>query len=936
MTEQSEDDRRPPLRADDDTRSWAGGEASAAARSPAVGTLLAGRFLLLEELGRGGSGRVFAATDTSVRQKVAVKVFFAEVVDERARERLRREVRAARPGHPNAVTVFELYEAEGRPVLSMELVEGASLRQLLTEREHLTVTETIALGRQIGAALDHFHRRGLVHRDVKPGNILVTPDGTAKLCDMGLMRPLEHGLTVTVADTVVGTPAYMAPEQASGGELGTAADVYALGLTLFQCLTGDIPLVETTALATVVRRQRERAPWVRRHCPWCPPWLCRLIHQMLDRNPARRPSAAEVTAALTSGRVRRRVRWGRVTAGAALATAAALSVVGAHRLLTQQATRVEVVARAIRGVDARGATTWQIDLPAAPRQVLNVDLTGDGVPEVVAAVDATDRAGARSAPQAPAEILAVTRAGHVLTRVQPRVLVRQWSYPYPIALEPLLKALDLDGDGRPELVAICRQITFYPTAVLVYWPRWDHWEDLLHHSGYVLDVAPVASSPPTLRLVALNNRLGMARVVGDVEITPPGDREASLEEAPLRSPDNGVKPSLPARWRLYVAVGEGRLPKPVHLDITPDGATLVTTGSGSLRLDPYGNPWESPNRGRDLRPLRMWFLDRIAELSTGYGLPDADAVGAFQERVEEHAAPLLAEDPYAAILAVKSARRLAQVGALERGLALLEGARPGVRRFDEVRYRLAHLEALSGRLGAALGTAEDLFRTGVTARAGFDTSALAMRIGIEARDRAAVTLAVSRIVNQQAERIPYPGMETALWARAHLWWDETTELDSRVRSWPLAPAGTAVACLARWRLGRTAPEDVELMAHALATDPDAQTEIELAAAAAELALGGARDALARLERLEESLEPRVNDDFEQHQLLDLCRALHVRALAAAGERTRAMAEGRRLLETLTPRLLPADLVEEVLQGTHQVLAAEPAAPAEQPAPAPHS
>ncbi len=920
MGERDDGNRSSAGTQDDTTRSWPGESAPAPAPAPAPGVLLGGRFMLLSELGRGGSGRVFAATDTSVGQKVALKVFHAEVVDERARERLRREVRAARPGHPNAVTMFELHDVAGRPVLSMELVEGKSLRELLTEHERLSVPETIALIGQVAAALAHFHERGLVHRDVKPGNILVTSDGTAKLCDMGLMRPLEHGLTVTFADTVVGTPAYMAPEQASGSELGTAADVYALGLTLFQCLTGDIPLVESTAVATVVRRQHERAPWVRRECPWCPPWLCRLVHQMLDRDPARRPSAAEVTAALASGNVRRRIRWGWVAATGALVLAGGAAVVGMQALEVGRAVRMEVVDSGIRGVDAHGATAWQVELPAAPSQVLQVDLTGDGEPELVAAVDLVDRSDERSSPPPASEIVAVTRSGRVVTRAQPRSLVGRWAYPYPVHLVPQLKAIDLDGDGRPELVAVCRQANFYPTAVLVYWPRWDHWEDLLHHSGYVIDVTTVASSPPTIRLVAFNNRLGMATVVGEVEITPPGERAATLEVTPLWSPETGVKSSLLARWRLYVPVGEGRLARPVHIDVTPDGGTLVTTGAGTLRLDAHGNPWESPNRGRDLRELRMWFVDRIAELSSGYGLPAAESVEAFQNRVKEQAAPLLVEDPYAAILAVKTARRLAQVGALGRGMALLEAARPGVRSFDEVRYRLIHLEALDRRLDAALGTAEDLFRTGVTSRADFDTSVLAMRIAIEARDAADVALAISRIVNQQATRLPYPGMETALWARAHLWWDEATELDTRVQSWPLAPAGVAVACLARWRLGRTAAEDLGLMSRAVANDLDAETEIALAAAAVELALDRPRDALARLEAVSAALEPLARDNFEQHQLMDLCHALHVRALAAAGERRHAQVEGTRLLRTLTPGLLPAHLVEEMLSRSRDLLA----------------
>ncbi len=199
---------------------------------PEPGQILEGRFLLERRLGSGGAGVVFSARDTTVNQRVAIKVLHPHVVDDRSRERVRREVRASRPGHPNAVTIFELYEADGLVFLAMELVEGPNLGEILKDRDRLTIDEVIDLGRELAAALAHLAARGLVHRDVKPGNVLLGKDGIAKLCDTGLVRPTTSGETVTESAMVVGTPAYMAPEQASGAELTPAADVYALGLTL--------------------------------------------------------------------------------------------------------------------------------------------------------------------------------------------------------------------------------------------------------------------------------------------------------------------------------------------------------------------------------------------------------------------------------------------------------------------------------------------------------------------------------------------------------------------------------------------------------------------------------------------------------------------------------------------------------------------------------
>ena len=275
-------------------------EESATAGPPPLreGALLAGRFSLVRQIGRGGAGTVFAAFDTRVGQKIAVKVLHMDIRDAGQLERLRREVRASRPGHPNAVAVYDLFDDGSRRFLTMELVEGQSVSRELAEAGCLSVNETVALGRQVAAALEDLHAKGLVHRDVKPGNILVTTSGTVKLCDMGLVRSTMRGGTITETEMVVGTPAYMAPEQALAGDLTAASDVYALGLTLFQCLTGEVPLQEDTAIATLMLRQRSKPPKLRKLQPDCPTWLDRLIRRMLDPRAEERPTAAEVERAL--------------------------------------------------------------------------------------------------------------------------------------------------------------------------------------------------------------------------------------------------------------------------------------------------------------------------------------------------------------------------------------------------------------------------------------------------------------------------------------------------------------------------------------------------------------------------------------------------------------------------------------------------------------
>lgn len=262
------------------------------------GDALAGRFILNELLGHGGSGTVWSALDTRVGDRVAVKILDVSRHDPANRERLRREIRATRSGHPNVVSIHELHEEKNSLFITMELVDGLNLREALADRGRLSLDDVASIGRQIADALDHLHSQGLVHRDVKPGNIMLASEGVAKLCDMGLARPLAAGATVTESQMVVGTPTYMAPEMAREGELVAASDVYALGLTLYQCLVEEVPLARSTAVDTLMARQQSRARPVRTLRPECPRWLNRLLDRMLDPAPELRPTAAEVGRAL--------------------------------------------------------------------------------------------------------------------------------------------------------------------------------------------------------------------------------------------------------------------------------------------------------------------------------------------------------------------------------------------------------------------------------------------------------------------------------------------------------------------------------------------------------------------------------------------------------------------------------------------------------------
>ena len=203
-----------------------------------------GRYQLLDKLGKGGSGTVYRAVDRASGQVVAVKVMPPELAANPVlRQRFEEEFRTARLlDHPNIVRALEYQDSEKTPYLVMEFVEGESLGDRLEQNGPMAETEAVAVLLQVCAALAEAHRQGIIHRDIKPDNILVRPDGQAKLADLGLVKRVEAELDLTRTGRGLGTPHFMAPEQfrnAKGADV--RCDVYSLGATLYQMVTGELP-----------------------------------------------------------------------------------------------------------------------------------------------------------------------------------------------------------------------------------------------------------------------------------------------------------------------------------------------------------------------------------------------------------------------------------------------------------------------------------------------------------------------------------------------------------------------------------------------------------------------------------------------------------------------------------------------------------------------
>ncbi|MER5400731.1 protein kinase [Streptomyces sp. NPDC002599] len=278
----------------------------------APGDMIDGRFELIDRLGSGGMGTVWRARDTVLDRDVALKAVHPEAEASQAvRERVMREAKAlARLSNPHVVTVHQIVDTHPHPWIVMELVPGQSLQQRLSEGV-LSPAETARIGRQVLAALRVAHAAGIQHRDVKPANVLLRPDGQAVLTDFGIAA-LQGATALTVTGELVGSPEYMAPERIRGHGDDPASDLWSLGLLLYVCVEGVSPLRRVTTLATLAAVLDDPVP---------PPvrsgLLSEVLRSLLVRDPAARPDGARLDAMLAQVESGASPRWDPPTLTAA-------------------------------------------------------------------------------------------------------------------------------------------------------------------------------------------------------------------------------------------------------------------------------------------------------------------------------------------------------------------------------------------------------------------------------------------------------------------------------------------------------------------------------------------------------------------------------------------------------------------------------------------
>ena len=264
-------------------------------------TTVFGRYEITGKLGEGAMGVVYSAKDNALGRVVALKMVSAELSsDDELQKRFRREAEAiGRLNHPSVVTVYDLGQAEGQLYMAMELLEGEDLRKLIDGRAEITLADRVRVLVQIAEGLGYAHSRGVVHRDVKPANILVTAAGKVKLLDFGLAR-VASGATITRRGVILGTPDYMAPEQAMGKEVDHRTDIFSAGSVFYEFLTFQKPFRGKTLHAVLYQILQEQPDPILSVNPELPMRLAAIVDRMMRKEPDERwPSMGDVARELS-------------------------------------------------------------------------------------------------------------------------------------------------------------------------------------------------------------------------------------------------------------------------------------------------------------------------------------------------------------------------------------------------------------------------------------------------------------------------------------------------------------------------------------------------------------------------------------------------------------------------------------------------------------
>jgi tRNA A-37 threonylcarbamoyl transferase component Bud32 len=447
------------------------------------GTRIAERYDVVRVLGTGGSAIVYEVFDREVGERVALKVLRSDRLGAAALKRFRREVAVAREAQsPRLVRIFDIGQSSEAIFLAMELVEGESLRQRIAQKP-LPIGEALRIAGQVLEGLKVLHGLGIVHRDIKPGNILLTRDGQVKLADFGLARRLEaEESRATATDAVIGTVEYLSPEQALGQDADVRSDLYAFGIVLFEMLTGEVPFRRGSTIGTLLAHVKGRAPDVRRIRRDAPGWLARFVDHLLQRAPEARYAGAEAALHDLEARRGRRSAGARVRRLAPWLIPAALAAVGLSVRGLRRPRFSHLVAAPegrISAIADNGRVLWRQPLIQGPMSVAMARLATGRRPAIATVYTHPD--GSREGRNI-LHFLDAETGGEISSVDLPSPGHEFVSFPDAYAAD--VQTVDLDRDGIDEVLVTFLSSTSYPSVTELYEPRAHRVRIVLDASGH--------------------------------------------------------------------------------------------------------------------------------------------------------------------------------------------------------------------------------------------------------------------------------------------------------------------------------------------------------------------------------------------------------------------------------------------------------------------